>query len=86
MRIETAGDMHPARHIAGIERVVNPLIGLQNIFKLHDLVTGGHGEPGLTIETQPHRFGHRRLVNINPAFGIAANAVEQAGLIGGDGQ
>ena len=84
VRVQPAGDMHPARHVAGIERVVDPLVGLQHVFEPHDLVARRHGQAGRAVETQTHRLRHARLMDVDAAVGIAPDEIEQPRLVGGD--
>ena len=86
VRVEAAGDVDAARHVAGVEGLVDALFGFEHVLEAHDLVAGGHDQAGRAVAAQAHRLGHRRLMDVDAALRVAADEIEQARLVGGEGE
>ena len=84
MRIEFAGDVGFARHIAGIEHIVDLLAFIQHVLEPHDLEQRRQQDGVLVGNANPHRLAEEALVDQEPAIDVLSQQVELARLIGRD--
>jgi hypothetical protein len=85
MRVQLAGDVHSARHVAGIKYLVGALVRFQRVDKAHEMEARREHECPVRRLGKPHRPQNRRLVDVESAgLRVAADDVKQTGLVGGD--
>ncbi len=84
VRVEFAGDVSFARHIAGIEHIVDLLALIQHVLEAHDLEQRRQQDGVLVGNANPHRLAEEALVDHEPAIDVLPQQVELSRLIGRD--
>jgi len=82
VRVELAGHMDLARHVAGVVEVVDLLVLLQHDAEGDDLEQRRHEQRVPVRHADSHRLAEEALVDQQPAADVLAQQVEFAGLVG----
>ena len=82
VQVEIAGEMEGPRDVAGVEDVVDALMGGEHILEPNDLGARRQRQPVRAVDGYPHRLRQDGLMEMR-ALAAAAEEIENARLVGG---
>ena len=86
VRVELSRDESFARHVTGIEGIVDLLAGVEHVAEAEDLQERGEQDGVAVGDADAHRLAEEALVDDEPAVHVLAEQVELSGLVGRDGE